>query len=296
MTNRSERPCIRGCTELVHFAACSAFGQGTDNVCDANCEPRPVSARRGAVLCDDCYGRVRRVLLDAGDVVGRMRSSVDQAKAVVYQPAKVFPAAGAPAAAEQVDADVIDAIRDILGTLRAWAVAVDGTVEYSTHRGMSDDDEIAAASGYARVILAQLDVVANDTRRAPELHDHLLSRTGDRTAGEWWSLADARARWGTQRRADRHVFPAGEDRDGELERTPVTEWYDPLLVSKDAAKRAGVTESQLRKWVAADVLTPAARVRDARGMVTRWFHASAVDEAAREMRARRHAGVATMME
>lgn len=287
-TSRSERPCIRGCVEVVHYAACPAFGpRGRGAACTGECETRPSAARYGALLCARCFGRMRGVLLDAPDVVGRMRSASDQAKAVVYQPAKVLAAAGAAKAPEQSPADVIDAIRDVLVTLRAWATTVDAATPFVSHRGFTDDDELTAAAVYAEAILAQLDVIANDAQWGPALHDELLDRHEEATlSGRVWSLADARARWGAERRTARtvaHVYPVSDD-DGIVERQPVTEWYDPLLTIAQAAKRVERSQRTVEIWIEKDELAVAMRVRLPDGTVMKSVYASAVDAVAARKR------------
>lgn len=285
-TSRSERPCVRGCVEVVHYAVCPAFGpRGREATCTGECETRVSEARYGALLCSRCFGRIRGVLLDAPDVVGRMRSASDQAKAVVYQPAKVLSAAGAAKAPEQSPADVIDAIRDVLVTLRAWATTVDSSVPFVSHRGFTDDDEITAAAMYSEAILGQLDVIANDAARGPALHHELLERHEETTvSGRVWSLADARARWGAERRDDQaYVYPASDD-DHIVERQPVTEWHDPLLTIQQAAKRVDRSQRTVEIWIEKEELAVAVRVRLPDGTTMKSVYASAVDAVAARKR------------
>lgn len=270
-TNRSDAGCVRGCVDPgEHFAACPSYGvEGGE--C-SGCVPAPT--HRGTVVCADCYRRVRGILRNTPDLIGRLRSLASQGKAVAYSPVKV-PAASATAP-DQIGAELLDAILAIEGNLRAWSLHFDPRS------------------------LRGLDEVLTDPDQVPALWDAIVDlHVEDEDGGQHWSVADAMARWGVERRdRDRHVYPvdaAGGD-DRVIARLPVREWYDELLVSKDAARRARVSESQLRRWVQAGVLEPAARLRDGRGVVTRWFHASAVDAAAEVMRARRHAGVASMPE
>lgn len=265
MTSRSEQ-CVRGCVEAgVHYAECASFGvQGGD--C-AGCAPaQPV---RDTVVCAQCNRRIRGMLRNAGDLLGRLRSLSAQGKAAVYSHAKV-PASPA-SAPDQVDSALLDAITQIERTLSAWSRLFD----IYTLRGL--DEVLADPEQVERLWSALFDI-------------HLEDDDGVR----WqWSLADAASKWGIERR-DRYVYPgsAGAADEVDITVTPVTEWHNPLLTARDAARRAGVTERQLRKWVQADMIKPAAKVRDARGVVTRWFRASEIDHTAEVMKNRRHAGLA----
>lgn len=210
-----------------------------------------------------------------------MRSASDQAKAVVYRPVKVFAATGSAKAPEQSPSDVIDATRDVLAVLRAWAVTLDPGTSFVSHRGKSDAGEIALASAYARIILGHLDAIANDARSATALHDQLLTRHEETTvSGRVWSLADARAKWGAERRdPDVHVYAEANEGD-TIERQPVTEWFDPLLTIRQAAKRVDRTQRSVEMWIAKGELSVAMRVRLPDGTVMKSVYASAVDAVA----------------
>ena len=263
-TGHTEQGCIRGCfQEGVHFASCKHVG--SDYVGPFPCKGcAPEPTRKGVLICDGCYRRIRGLLLNAHDLLRRMRSLAAQGKAVAYTPAKVF--AVRATSPEPVDADLADALIELPARFAHW--------------------------GPPNAMVRNLDAWAADEETIIALSAWVVdAHTEDGDGARVWSLADAMGKWGAERR-DRHVYPSSPAlEDGELVRLPVTEWYDGLLVSKDAAERAGVTESQLRRWVQAEVLTPRARLRDASGVVTRWFRASDVDAAAAKMRARRHAGI-----
>lgn len=255
MTNPSEVYCIRGCTRPdVHFATCP--GQ-LDGSC-AGCAPEPCES--GLVVCADCRRRIRGILRHTPDLLGRMRALAAHGKAVVYAPVKVFAAAGPASAPEPVSADLVDALLEIPTNLRAW----------SRH--------------FDLVSLAGIDRVLGDVEQTRRLAAAVIdTHAPDEDGGRHWSIADAMGEWGTERRGSgRHVFPGG-DADGDvLIVTPIAESsFDPLLVSKDAAARVQKSESQLRKWVAAGILEPRAKLRDGRGVVTKWYRASEVDAAAK---------------
>lgn len=202
-----------------------------------------------------------------------MRSLASQGKAVVYAPVKVFSAAGPGSAPDQVDSDLADAILEISSNLRGW----------SRH--------------FDLVKMEGLDRVLSDASQADRLAAAVIDRhTPDADGGRHWSVADAMVKWGPERR-DRHVFTPAEDDDVELLVMPIHESsFDPILVSREAAAHAKVSESQLRKWVAAGELAHTAKLRDGRGVTTRWYRRSEIEATAQRMRDRRHAGVANALE
>lgn len=293
--------CVRGCTVTgSHWAACPDYAAGADTVSCRGCAPSPAYAT--SVVCTRCFGRMRGLLRDVPDLVGRVRSLSDQARATAMVPVKrSSPTTAGPV--DQVSADELEAVSAILLNLRDWAhtlATADRAPSYRHTRSASLTAEHATelAADYAEVIVGRLEVVCADVDQVLALAEAVLvihpTAAGERTV---WSIADARARWGVERR-DRHVHPDVDDDEPDWveSHAPVREWYDPLLETKMAARRGDVTERQLRKWVAAGVLVPVARVRLPTGHVQKWFRASEVDAAAAMMRARRHAGVALQPE
>lgn len=263
--SRSDRTeCIRGCMGTDHYAACPAYGAEAEASVCGGCVPAP--GVDGTLLCDRCYRRLRFLLHGASDILGRMRTLALQGKAVVYSPVKA--SANHGSAPDQVDPDLLEATNVLTRKLDRWG-------------------------GWIRSGRKVLDAAVSDEHLVHDLCADILDLHPD---GEDWSLADAHARWGIERR-DRFVYPA-EDEPGVVVVTPVREWFDPLLPMVDAAKRAGISERQLRSWVKDEVVKPAARMREAGvlraktgrrspGRVTTWFRASEIDAAAELMRERR---------
>lgn len=263
MNSRSDRDCLRGCVvDGVHFATCPSYGiEGGD--CPG-CKPVP--AADGALICDRCIRRLRGLLRDTPDLLGRMRSLADPARAAVFDRPRVASTGSKPFA--PLDDDLADALQVVESVLDAW-------------------------HAYGR----DLGAIVNQHRIVSWMCDQVLT-VHPPVGGirEAWSVLDAMRQWGVERR-EPQTAPVDEVvEDRVVERIPIPEWsepgphFDPLLKSKDAARRAKVTERQLRRWVDANVLIPVARLRDNRGSVTRWFRASEVDAAAKRMRDRRHAG------
>jgi len=266
-TNRSD-VCVRGCIEEGrHFAACPSYGAiGTGEPGDCSgCVPS--EPYRDLVVCERCRRKVRGMLRNAVDLVGRLESLMAQGKAVAYTPVKV-PSQSATAP-DPVGAELLDAHTQIVGNLNAWMPLFDWTT-------------------LGRLDSVLMDPELIDPLWAMVLDTHLVDAHGDRAT---WSLADAAMRWGIERR-DRHVFPYTIDDDGQVvsKPAPVTEWYDPLLDARAAAQRAEISDRQLRTWVKSEVLKPHTKLRTPDGKVTSYFFASKVDAAAELMRARRNVG------
>ncbi|KAB1867321.1 hypothetical protein [Microbacterium algeriense] len=249
----SDRHCIRGCVRPgEHYAACQFSGPDYLGAfrCDG-CAPR--ECRDGSLICDRCFGRMRALLADGPDLIGRVRSLADPMKATPTDKAP----GGRSSASEPpapIDADLVDALA-VLNRLEPW-----------WHVTLSDySNDLEVITWLGEVVLD----------RHPEI-------AGER---DGWSVADAMAKWGVERRTDVHVFP-DEDPGHEPESAPVREWYDPLLTLEQAAKRAKVSQRQTRRWVEKDELTVVAQHRGPRGTVMKYVYASAVDSVAAKMRDR----------
>lgn len=261
MTRSSELHCIRGCVRPdVHYASCET--QNQPGGC-GGCAPAPTD--RGLVVCDDCRRRIRGVLFQLPDLLGRMGSLASQGAAVVYRPVVVRPAAGLVSAPSPVDDDLADALIAITSNMRAWRRHFD----------------LGSLDG--------LDRVLSDTAQADLLLSSVLDTNtptpeGDRS----WSVVDALVKWGAERRdpgqrdADRHVFPVA-DVSVEPERVPIREWNDPLLDVRQAAARVDRSQRAVRRWIQQGRLPVEARVRQGDGTILQAVRASAVDRVAATM-------------
>lgn len=257
-TPRSDRGCIRCVQPGVHFAVCESFGRA-DGECQG-CAPEP-AREEGGMLCDTCYRRLKGLLRDVPDLLGRMRSLTDPARAAVFDRIRV--ATSVTVASAPLDDDLADAIHVVETVLDVWLA-------------------------YDR----DLDWIANHEHAATWMVVNVLDEhPAQHGVREAWSVLDAMRQWGVERR-DRsaaYVSPITEP-DREIVSIPVREWFDPILEAKDAATRAGVSQRQLRTWVSDGILVATAQLRRPDGVVQKWFHASAVDKAAETMRERRHKG------
>lgn len=285
--------CILGCNQRgVHFASCDDYGKEPADATCRGCAPSPSAS--DATLCSRHLGRMRSLLRDAPDLIGRLRSLSDPTKAMTIEPVKTF--SRAVEAAAPVGPDLLDAADEMLDNLRGWAHYVKRDIEqvlawHSRFAGITALSAFSLAHDYTSVILKNLDRVVADPQRTLRLAEAVLVRhpeiEGEREA---WSIADAMDRWGVERR-DRHVHPdVDADPDREESATPVREWYDPLLTIKVAAERVGVSHRTIQRWVASEALSVVAKVRDARGSVLSYVRASQVDQVAETMDAQRNAG------
>ena len=284
--------CVRGCTlRGVHFATCDDYGREPVESTCRGCAPSPVHP--GSAICGRCFGRMRSLLRDAPDLVGRLRSLSDPMKAMLIEPVKVF--SRPVEAAAPVGPDLLDAADAILANLRDWAHALPHPSRLPSHSrtaGMSTEDAYDLAREYAHSIDVHLDSTTADPATALHLAEALLvvhpEVEGERHG---WSVADAMARWGAERR-ERHVFPAAavDEADPDEQPVAVTEWNNPLITIKQAAELAKVGERAVQKWTKAGDLPVEARSRGPRGSVMLWVRASEVLRVAREMVGRRSPG------
>ncbi|WP_156759546.1 hypothetical protein [Microbacterium karelineae] len=194
-----DRSCIRGCTTKdAHWAACPNARAGHDDptVC-RGCAPRP--AADGALICEPCRRTIRRLLEDAGDAVGHLRSIADPTKARAFD--GVVVQSSRPDLPAPVAADLITASDDVVRALRSWEYILGGDVLPPRVPGLGAGADAAtahaAAHASAEVILEQFDAIAND-------RDSILALaaiTIDRNGGDpYWTVADVVARWPLEER------------------------------------------------------------------------------------------------
>lgn len=245
-----ERQCIRGCMRRGdHYAACPSYNNPTHDC--RGCVPR--EAWDGSLLCGVCFGRMRALLADTRDLLGRLHAIADPTRATPLDQVRVASSTTDPPG--PVSADLLDAIGAVEQAVD-WAY-----VDLADHTNNLDTVTYLCA------------LVLN---RHPE-------RDGVRHA---WSVQDAVDRWGVERR-DRNPQPWDDEDDEEIILGGVPE-MDELLASADAAKAAEVTESTLRRWVQAGMLEPRARLREGR-KVTAFYYRSEVEAAAAQADTARHA-------
>lgn len=282
--------CVLGCSlRGAHFASCPDYGKEPAESTCRGCAPSPTTA--ASVICSRCFGRIRGLLRDAPDLVGRLRSLSDPTKAMLIEPVKVF--TRAVEAIAPVGPDLLDAADEILSNLRDWAHSV-AAVDVPWHARFSGMGSVAAyrlAAEYSDAIITHLATITLDPVRTIRLAEAVTvphpEVEGERDS---WSIADAMDRWGAERR-DRHVHPdVDAEPDREDSSQPVREWYDPILTIKDAAARHKVTSRAVQRWISSGDLVVAARMRGPKGTVMMWVKASEVDEVAARMEEKRSPG------
>lgn len=267
----SDRVCIRGCTQLgVHYATCPDYGMQeafdqarATGVPDVAYEPTcrgcaPRECRDGSLICDRCFGRMRALLDDATDLLGRLRAIADPMKATVLDQVRVRASSVEPAA--PVDADLLDAIAAVEVVISVWD---------------SWGRDLAAMSN-------QADTIGWLGERVLDRHTPVDGIRPD------WSLRDAVDQWGVERR-DRDQTPY-EDDDREEIVTGAAEWGDELLGRADAETLAGSART-LRRWVKSGDIAPAGTIWIA-GVRTTLFRRSELLATQERLSDRQRAGLA----
>lgn len=247
----TDRTCLRGCRQRgVHWANCPNYGQ--DDTC-TGCAP--VECRDGSLICDKCFGRMRGLLGDLGDLIARVRSIIDPLKANPFDQLRVrITATDVPAAVPSDPLDALLTLNEVQGVWWSWRedlTAICNNLETVTWLGGAVLDRHPAVDGLRPA----------------------------------WSVQDAVDQWGVERRTtDTYVFPV---EDSEEVVGPVPEWGDRLLLKHDAEREAGSART-LRRWVNAGLIEPEARLRVGRVM-TPLYRYSRIVMLRGEMRAREEA-------
>jgi hypothetical protein len=181
------------------------------------------------LICAGCYGRARRLLRDVDDMMGRLDSLADPMKATPTD--KVPGGAASVEPSAPIDADLLDAIHDVSRTLVVWAV-------FTGHRTIDE----------------AFDDIANDLEDVTRFAEGWLDRIPevDGIRG-FWTVADAMAKWGPERRTKGE--PDWVDDVSAEEIAAVPEWGDQLLNRDEAGREAG-SPSTLRRWVQNELITP----------------------------------------
>ncbi|WP_417555614.1 hypothetical protein [Microbacterium sp.] len=263
----SDRVCIRGCKQRgVHYAACeeqakvqaaSDRGELYMSQC-TGCAEKP--ARDHALICDGCFYRLRTLVRDADDLMGRLRSLAD--------PMKATPTDRAPGGRSQMveapaplDADLADAMDDIAHTLHDWDRHVD---PQSLEQALPD--------------------LVNDAESVRVLGIGFLDRHPlEDGIRDFWSVQDAVDKWGVERRTKGESGWEPEV-DRELVAVARPEWRNPLITKLQAEQIAG-SERTLRRWVSKGLIEHEGTVVIA-GVVTRMFRRSDVERVRDEMLAK----------
>ncbi|UUE19340.1 hypothetical protein [Microbacterium sp. J1-1] len=161
--------------------------------------------------------------------MGRLSSLADPMKAT---PTDKAPGGRSSAVAPPapVDADLLDAIIDVSRTLTAW------------------DRFVAPVS-----MEQALEGLVNDLEHVERLGTGYLDRN-DPVDGirPFWSVADAMAKWGAERRTRNETEWVDDVTSEDIRAVP--EWGDPLLNRADAEKL--IPARTLRRWVQKDLVAP----------------------------------------
>lgn len=242
----ADRVCIRGCKQRgVHYASCEwsgisegvvpylAFGSPQAPAKCTGCAERP--AREHALICDGCFYRLRTLVRDVDDLLGRLRSLADPMKATPTDKAP----GGRSSATEPpapIDADLLDALADVNATVSAWW-----------------------SFAFPRTLEEALDDIVNDLDDMRQMGVGWMDRNmlvdGVRS---FWSVQDTVDKWGVERRTKGE--PAWSDADdSEKVLGGIPEWGDQLLNRAESEKVAG-TPRTLQRWLKDDRISPTATI------------------------------------
>lgn len=174
----SSRPCIRGCVVRGrHFAACSDYGRD-----DGDCSGcATAEARDDVMLCHRCYGRLRRRIETAPQLLEHLRTmtlNVGRARRYDIERRARPEHTHAP-----VDPDLLDATRDIASTVYAELpdAPTPGQVREAAHAGITH-------------IIDHNDDLANDADSIIQWWQIVMALEIP-TAPDFWTITRALARW-----------------------------------------------------------------------------------------------------
>lgn len=246
----SERTCIRGCTQRdVHYATCEHSGPVYEGAFPCRgCAPR--ECREGSLICDRCFGRMRALLGDARDLLGRLRAIADPSKATPLDQVRVASSSVEPAA--PVGADLLDAIHAVESAVE-WAY-----VDLAEHTNDRDT-------------MRWLGAILLDRHRPVD---------GIREA---WSVQDAVDQWGVER-VDRNPVEWDDDDERVEIVEALPEWQNPI-VGRDIAEGLAGSANTLNRWVRNGDVTPVGEVYIA-GRRTRLFRRAELIETRERMQGR----------
>ena len=228
-----DRICINGCVQRgVHWANCPDYGREEGDRTCAGCVPR--ECRDGSLICDRCFGRIRHLLSEVPDLLGRLRSLADPLKAT---PTDNLRTGGAPVFGPRepnpVDLlDAITAVETVYGFYVSWG------------------SDLAKHANDVEDITYLWEMVA--ARHLP--------KDGVRLA---WSVQDAIDQWGVERRTTNDQPWQEPEEDTEELVGRFNDWAgrDQLMSRIDAAKAVEISESTMRRMERAGLLVPW-RVKD----------------------------------
>lgn len=252
----SGRACIRRCR--VHLAACPDFGKRRYSEC-VDCPPR--ECRDRSYLCDGCFGRMKGLLHDAPDMLGRLRAIADPAKSGWNWDQVVISSGASTTAPPPIGDDLADAIIAIEQALTGWL----------------------AWNGDLAWISNNLDAVTWMSARVLDVH-----RPDEHGVREGWSVLDAVKRWGVERRDPNQA--EWEDDDDRVEIvTPVHEDDENPIISRAEAEGIAGSARTLQRWIKDGAVVPVGTTYIA-GVMTRLFRRAELVDARERMQGRMNAG------
>lgn len=175
----TDRTCIRGCTVTgLHYAACDSYGR-TDGTC-TGCVL--ADARDGALVCGRCYGRLRRTLERAPELIEHIRTLTGNVSAKRFE--SEVRHRGAAHTHAPASADMLDAYRDIMATIYAGNLPAAATPAQAREH----------AEGGVGELLGNFATIVNDADSFAQWWQIVVPHEVP-THPEFWTISRALARW-----------------------------------------------------------------------------------------------------
>ncbi|MAB81694.1 hypothetical protein [Microbacterium sp. UBA3394] len=288
----TDRTCILGCTRRGrHYAACADYSR--DDGCQG-CVP--AEAREGALICHRCYGRLRRTIEQAPEIIAHLRELTHTVSAKRYDS---IPGGRDRSTIAPVSAEKLDAIRDIMTTVCLGDLSAYTDSTKARHQ---------VTAGVAAILSAYDDIV-NDLDAVTQWWAAVMAHRLPHDE-QFWTISRAAARWPIQDRRRYANAPCPEcdtktvtvtppshpdsptwyactecdwerndrDNDGQWGRIfhpldfTVEESQDELELT-DAGRRVGLSQPTIRRWLRDGQLTARAEEieRDTGKTYTRRF-------------------------
>jgi hypothetical protein len=198
----SERVCVRGCVLRGRHLVSHSEAEKCNGCL-------PVEAMGGAMLCEACVVRLRRVLTEVPDLVAHLRSMVDPLRSGWnWDRPRLSRSRGGSKL--PMNTDLIEAADQTLGILTFFADVFGDEMDYSRRRHLAAGSGAIEAYDAARMpawyLLDNLGWIVNDIRVAGFARAVL----GPSADPEDWTIARALGRWPLRDRAKFAQAPCPE--------------------------------------------------------------------------------------
>jgi hypothetical protein len=166
----------------------------------------PVEAAHGAMLCESCVSRLRRVITEAPELVAHLRSMVDPLRSGWnFDREQLSRARGGSKL--PMNTDLIEAADETVAILTFYADVFGDEMDYAGRRSLAAGTGAVAAFDAARLpawyLLDNLGWIVNDLR----VEGFARAALGPAADPEDWTIAQALGRWPLRERGRRAKAP-----------------------------------------------------------------------------------------